>query len=62
MGLLNTAPNNVKPLNDTRYVPLQIRILADHQSRTEWRNNISRVIPVYGSSRPGDRRNMAFEP
>jgi hypothetical protein len=20
MGLLNTAPNNVKPLNDTRYV------------------------------------------
>lgn len=36
MGLLNTAPNNVKPLNDTRYLPSlwyrHVPGLTDHRA------------------------------
>lgn len=62
MGLLNTAPNNVKPLNDTRQVvSLSISSLADHQGRTEWSHDTGRIFPVSGSCRPSSGRDISLE-
>lgn len=66
MGLLNTEPNNVKPLNDTRSVSENLLVKGNNadisiQSGTEWCNDISRSIPFSSGSRLGGRGIISVE-